>query len=333
MTRCRKKMKIITKRIVVLASCILLSLISGCASFDSANEVVELKNKDMSVKFYPAAGGKIISIKDSNDNEFLSRSDRAYKKRILGMKYGDTEFDGIDECFPSMAGCAYPAEPYKGKPTGDHGETSQLPWKRIKGKGVILQVTGVNFPYVFTRQATLDGKTLVLDYTVRNTGDAPLYHSYVFHPLFKGETGCFIEFEPATEVKLLYSSKGFLGKMNSKVNIGEIKDKDGKSFQKNMFIKDSNRYYKFVVGKLQQGEAVLKYKDGTGIKMTWPVNIMPYMAVWCSENGVKGLNHLAPEPAVSAFDSLAQAYINNEAQKILGGGTQTWRIKISLLGD
>lgn len=325
----------ITKGIVFLASIVLVSLLPACASVDSDKAEVVIKNQHLSVKILLAYGGKIVSIKDKNGNEFLSRSGKPYKKRTLGMKYGDTEFDGIDECFPSMGGCKYPAEPYKGKPTGDHGEICQLPWQVTDlskdGKSVIMQVKGENFPYVFIRKASLDGQNLILDYKVKNNGAAPLYHAYVFHPLFKGETGCFIELDPATEVKLLYSSKGFLGKMNSKAKIGEIKDKDGKSFQKNMFTKDSDRYYKYVVGKMTQGEAVLKYADGTGLKLAWPAKIMPYMAVWCSENGVKGLNHLAPEPAVSAFDTLAQAYENKEAQKIPANGTQTWRIKISLL--
>ena len=316
----------------ILSALFSMYAITGCASIDEEKDALELKNESMTVRFLPKAGGKIISIKDSKGREYLSRSDRPYMQRKLGMKYGDTEFDGIDECFPSMGGCAYPAEPYKGKPTGDHGETSQLPWTHIKGDGLTLQVKGVNFPYVFTRKATLDGKTLVLDYTVKNTGKAPLYHAYVFHPLFKGETGCFIELSPETEVKLLYSTKGFLGKMNTKAKIGDIKDKDGKSFHKNMFTKDIGRYYKFIVGKLPKGEAIYRFKEGNGIKLNWPADKMPYMAVWCSENGVKGLNHLAPEPAVSAFDTLAQAYKEGEAKKIPAGGTEKWQIKITLIG-
>jgi galactose mutarotase-like enzyme len=330
------------------------STLTGCASMDAEKDAIVLKNKDMTVIFLPALGGKIISIKDSNGNEFLSRSTRPYKKRKFGMKYGDTEFDGIDECFPSMGGCAYPAAPYKGIQTGDHGEICQLPWTAVQApvrgdlrrgdmdskrgdagntfKSVTLQAKGINFPYVFTRKATLDGKTLILDYTVKNNGKAPLYHSYVFHPLFKGETGCFINIAPETEVKLLYSTKGFLGKMNSKVKLGAIKDKNGKPFFKNMFTKDIGRYYKFIVGKLKKGEAILRYKNGTGIKLSWSAEKMPYMAVWCSENGVKDLNHLAPEPAVSQFDTLEQAYKAGEAKVILAGGIEKWQIRLTLIG-
>ena len=330
-------MTVLKKGIFVLAHIIFLSSISGCVALDGENTEIILMNRNMSIKILPAFGGKIVSIKDRKGNEFLSRSNRPYKKRILGMKYGDTEFDGIDECFPSMGRCAYPVEPYKGKPTGDHGEICQLPWEITElgkeGKSVTLQVKGVNFPYLFTRRASLSGKTLLLDYSVKNIGKAPFYHAYVFHPLFKGETGCFIELDPATEAKLLYSTGGFLGKMNSRAKIGDIKDHNGKPFLQNMFIRDIGRYYKFVVGKLDKGEAVINYIDGTGIKMTWPAKQMPYMAVWCSENGVKGLNHLAPEPAVSCFDTLEQAYKKGEAQKIPAGRTQTWQIKISLIGE
>lgn len=311
-------------------------VLTGCMAIDAEKEALILKNEHLTVKFLPVAGGKIISFKDSKGNEYLSRSAKPYVKRTFGMKYGDTEFDGIDECFPSMGGCKYPTEPYKGKETGDHGELCQQPWQVIEtspdGKSATLQAKGVNFSYVFNRKATLEGKAMVLDYTVKNTGKAPLYHSYVFHPLFKGETGCFIEIDPGSVVKLLYSTKGFLGKMNTCAKFADLKDKDGKLFYKTMFTKDIGRYYKFIVGKLDKGEAVLKYADGTGIKLDWPADKMPFMAVWCSEDGVKGLNHLAPEPAVSAFDTLDQAFKAGEAKMIPAGGTEKWQIKISLTG-
>ena len=315
---------------------LLLVCANGCLAIDAEKDALTLKNDQLTVKFLPSAGGKIISIKDKSGNEFLSRSARSYTLRSIGMKYGETEFDGIDECFPSMGGCKYPADPYKDKETGDHGELCQQPWQVIEpspdGKSATMQVKGVNFPYIFTRKATLEGNSLILDYTVQNTGKDPLYHSYVFHPLFKGETGCFIEVNPETQVKLLYSTRGFLGKMNSTAKFADLKDKDGNPFSKAMFTRDIGRYYKFIVGKLDQGEAVLKYADGTGIKLNWDSDKMPYMAVWCSEDGVKGLNHLAPEPAVSAFDTLADAYKAGEAKMIPAGGTAKWQIKISLTG-
>ena len=329
-----------------------LSGLIGCASINIAKDTIVLKNKKMTVIFLPELGGKIISIKDNNGNEFLSRSNRPYKKRKFGMKYGDTEFDGIDECFPSMGECAYPADPYKGVQIVDHGEICQLPWTvqapidsnlrkgdKSKTRGhainalenVTLQAQGVNFPYIFTRKATLNGETLILDYRVTNNGKAPLYHSYVFHPLFKGETGCFIDLDPKTEVKLLYATKGFLGEVNSKVKLDTIKDKNGKPFLKNMFTKDLGRYYKFIIDNLKKGEAILRYKNGTGIKLSWCAEKMPYMAVWCSENGVKDLNHLAPEPAVSQFDTLQEAYKAGEAKMIPAGETEKWQIKLTLI--
>ncbi len=101
----------------------------------------------------------------------------------------------------------------KGKATGDHGKICHLPWEVVststKGSSfcknreeensenvahaLTMCVKGVNFSYIFTRKATLEGKSLILDYTVKNTGISPLYHSYVFHPLFRGEAGCFID--------------------------------------------------------------------------------------------------------------------------------------------
>lgn len=344
-------MFLIQKNIFVLLFFSSLTFTACHSSLDLKKDTLILQNKEISVVFFPALGGKIISIKDKNENEFLSRSKRKYKRRRFGMKYEDTEFDGIDECFPSMGQCAYPAKPYKGKTTGDHGEICHLPWEVVststkessfcKNKeeensanvahALTMRVKGVNFSYIFTRKATLEGKSLILDYTVQNTGIAPLYHSYVFHPLFKGETGCLIDMKPETEIKLLCSKKSFLGKIDSKIKLASIKDKQNRFFYKNMFIENSNRYYKFIVGKLKKGEAVLRYKNGTGLKLTWSEEKMPYMAVWCSEGAVRDLYHLAPEPAVSQFDTLEQAYNAGEARVIPGLKTEKWRITLTLI--
>lgn len=194
-----------------------------------------------------------------------------------------------------------------------------------------MKAKGVNFQYSFTRKATISGNSLVLDYNVANEGDAPLYHAYVFHPLFKGVTGCFLEAPPEAEAKIMYSTRGFLGKNNTVAKLADLKDKDGKAFLGSMFTEGIGRYYKFVLQlRDHRGKAVLRYPDRSAVTISWTEDTMPFLAVWVSEDGVKGLHHIAPEPSVSSFDTLEQAYKTKQARMIPPGKSESWTISIAI---
>jgi galactose mutarotase-like enzyme len=300
---------------------------------DGSDSPVEtLSNGTVSISIAPELGGKIISIKDIHGKEYVSRSERPYVKRTFGMPFGDTEFDGIDECFPCMGGCKYPAEPYKDTVVVDHGELVSSVWKKADGEGLSLTCDGVNFPYTFRRDVTLEGNTIVMNYTVTNNGDAPFHYLYLFHPLLAADTGTSLGIPDDMEIGIGPSAGNFLGQMGETKPWGQLQTATGRPFKDNQFVSHSGRYYKYYSDKLEgEGDLTLRHADGTGIRMTWNGDVLPYFAVWTSEGSVGGLHHFAPEPANSSKDTLADAYELGQANVIPPHGTAGWTIRMEVL--
>jgi hypothetical protein len=298
---------------------------------DADTTMLVLSNRYLSVSFLPEIGGKIISIRDAGGREYVSRSTVPYVRRTFGMSYGETEFDGIDECFPSLGKCAYPAGPWEGTEIVDHGELCTSAWEHVPGDGVVLEARGVRLPYVFRRQATLEGRSLVLRYSVRNLSDHPMPYIYLFHPLLAGDTGCGLEIPPQAQILIGPSKGGFLGQNGDVKSWSQLRDERGRPFEEFQFASDSGRYYKYYTDGSETGRTALRYADGSGLGMTWSSEQLPYLAVWCSEGGVQGLHHLAPEPSVSQWDRLDEAYRGGQAAVIPPSGVSQWWIRLELL--
>ena len=289
-----------------------------------------LSNQFISVTVIPELGGKITSIKSQSGREFLSRSDKAYQMRRYGMKYGETEFDGIDECFPSVATSQYPSAPWKDRPIPDHGELCQLAWTvtQLSNDSIHCEVHGKGFPYVFTRSISIHGRAIHLDYQVENRSANPFHCSYAFHPLLAGEEACGLALPDDTKIHMDISSKNHLGEKGSTASWSQYLDLEGKLFKDNQFNADSKKYYKYYTEALKTGHVRFFYTDGHGLTMTWPSKLFPYLAVWCSQGAVGGLSHLAPEPTNTVHDGLAEAYEHKQSLLINGNDQLHWRISL-----
>ncbi|HBC86650.1 MAG TPA: hypothetical protein DCZ94_06830 [Lentisphaeria bacterium] len=298
----------------------------------SETPCIILSNDFLAVKFIPEIGGKIISIKDAAGTEFLDRGKKPYSSRTPKMTYSDTEFDGIDEVFPTMTECKMPAGEFKDVKLHPHGDLYRKKWTYSLDNGILsMETSGFELPYVFKRTAKLEKSALVLDYTVTNNSSQPLPYIYTFHPILAAKTGSRLEMPADMKVKVSYSMKGWLGKGGEIRKLGEIKNEDGTPFLEKMFTSSSGRYWKFFTEKLSKGEAILAHNGSSKLVMTWPADMFPYLAVWCSEGNVGGQNHIAPEPSTSIEESLEKAYAAGEARSIPAKGTDKWQIRISIM--
>ncbi len=295
---------------------------------------IALSNDSMTVKFLPELGGKIISIKDAAGTEYLDRGSKPYKPRLPEMTYNDTEFDGIDEVFPTMSECKMPAGEFKGMKLHPHGDLYRKKWNYSLQNGILtMETSGFDLPYTFKRTAKLDKTFLVLDYCVINNSTQPLPYIYTFHPILAASTGSKLELPAEMNVKVSYSMKGWMGKSGENRKLGDIKNEDGTTFIEKMFTSSSGRYWKFFTGKLSKGEVVLAHANSSKLVMTWPADKFPYLAVWTSEGNVGGQNHIAPEPSTSQEESLEKAYAAGEARSIPANGKEEWQIKIAIVKD
>ncbi len=323
--------------IILLSSCgrsSVSTLQSDTITLSNGNKVdrFTLANDHISVALIPELGGKITSIKSRHGREYLSRSEKPYAMRRYGTAYSQTEFDGIDECFPSLAKSSYPTAPWSDRPIPDHGEICQLPWKLIKKSkdAITLEVHGKAFPYTFNRTMTIDGRQIILSYKVHNRSANPFYFYYAFHPLFAGEDGCRLEIPDDCKITLDLSAKNYLGEKGTTATWGSYLDKEGKLLKDNQFDSKSNNYYKYYTQKLKTGYVRLNYTDGFGLTMRWPSHLFPYLAVWCSQGAVGGLQHIAPEPTTSLHDALADAHKQKQTLLINGNSSISWEILLTV---
>ena len=290
-----------------------------------------LHNDRISVSTIPALGGKITSLRLLDGREFLSRSKRPYVQRSYGMSYGDTEFDGIDECFPSLATSAYPAEPWQDITIPDHGEICQLAWQvdHADAHRISCSIQGKALPYTISRSIRIDNTSVTLAYTLRNTGDHSLHWMYAFHPLFHGESNCQLLFPDDTPISVALSSGGHLGPKQEHT-WGNFKRADGSIFKDQQYQAGTKQYYKYFAGPLKNGSVSLQYIDGSHLTMTWPEKLFPYAAVWCSQGAVGGLEHIAAEPSNTAHDALKDAHAAQQSLELAAQQSIEWQIRFTL---
>jgi len=298
----------------------------------------------MELSIIPELGGKVNSLRDTRTGrEWLWRHPRfPYKQIPHGSSYtAQSDTGGWDECFPSVAECEYPSDPWQGAAIQDHGELwSQSPQFEIneQSQSVMLGTVwqGIVLPYTFTRIITLDENSSIVhvDYEVENQSDQPINYVWCIHPL--------LAIEPGMEL-LLPSSARF--------NVGG-------SIPENLVSSGKNLQYPFAAPGLNfptlpetsAGLAIKIWSDplpaGEGwtslhahngeLQMRWDVTLLPQVAAWMNfgawaADGGTPYYNLGLEPCIGAQDSLNDAVNQyNLFATLPPHGSKTWWLEIEL---
>ena len=297
--------------------------------------VYALSNDQISISCIPTLGGKINSIKvlnDAGDYELLSRSETPYSLRQYGTKYSNTEVDGIDECFPALNVSRYPVAPWRGRVIPDHGEVCQLTWEvqQADKEALVCSVKSKVFPYEFVRSITLEDKSVILNYRVRNLSDHVFHCCYTFHPLFKGTSKSAMSFPDEAKIKLDMSSRRYLGREGSRHTWGDFKVRSGKLFKEQQFIANSRRHFQYYILRAEVDHATLSYGDGYAVTLSWSKELFPYLGVWNNQAAGPRVNQIAPEPTNSMQGRLDSAFRAKEHLSIEPRGELTWQIRLDI---
>jgi galactose mutarotase-like enzyme len=292
----------------------------------------------------PELGGKISSLRDARTGrEWLWRHPRfPYKLVPHGSSYtAQSDTGGWDECFPSVAECAYPSAPWQGAAIQDHGEL----WSQSAEVEVDQQVAsvvlhsrwqGIALPYTFTRTITLTANSPVIraDYEVTNISDQPVNFVWCIHPL--------LAIEPGMELRLPASARFNVAGTFPQGLVSQEKDlrypfsASGLNFP---FLPETNagRAIKLWSDPLpaDEGWAALRAQDGE-LQMRWDVSLLPQVAVWMNF-GALGMDGGSPyfnmglEPCIGAQDSLADAVTKYDLFAVVPPrGSKTWWLEIEL---
>ena len=247
--------------------------------------VARLQAHGITVAMLPGLGGKIISLQGPDGHEWLSRSGRPYRARDGLAGFGDGEFDGADEIFPTMDAC-------DGLPA--HGEAWRLAWTRGDGPGLSYVLDGRLRPYRLRRSITIAPGAVELSYALQNLGDTGLRYVYLFHPLFSIIEPLRMELPEAQTVLVTNSQHDFLARTAAPVPWTTLVEGPFATATASLAAK---RFWSLAIAPAP-AFVRLRRPGGAVLTMTWDAAALPHLALWCSEASpfVGDLAHLAPEP-------------------------------------
>jgi galactose mutarotase-like enzyme len=292
----------------------------------------------------PALGGKISSLRDTQTNrEWLWRHPRyPYKRVPHGNSYvAEADTGGWDECFPSVAACSYPSEPWQDVAIQDHGEL----WSQAADFEINEQADKVTLfnswqgnalPYTFARNITIteNSACLRIDYEVKNKSDQPINYVWCIHPLLAIEPGMELYLPVSTRFNVAGTSPGDL--LSSTQNLQYPFEVPGLKLP-SLPETSAERAIKVWSDPLPSGEAwaTLRAHDGE-FRMRWDATLLPQIAVWMNfgawaADGGTPYYNLGLEPCIGAQDSLADAVTQYHLFATLPShGSKTWWLEIEL---
>lgn len=300
---------------LVLATCLVAEEVPLQGGGSAA--VARLEAHGIAVAMIPELGGKLISLRGPDGHEWLSRSGRAYRSRAGLAGFGDGEFDGADEIFPTMDACDdLPA----------HGEAWRLAWTRCDGPGLSYALDGRLRPYRLVRSITIVPDGVVLDYTLENRGPGVLRYYYLFHPLLAIGEPLRMELPAGQTVRITGSQHDFLG-ARRELPWSEL---EAGAFAAATADPAAKRYWSL---NLAQAPSVVRLRrpGGSTLTMTWDRDVLPRMAVWGCEGSpfVGNLAHLGPEPCTGLTKKLSDAIADGSAASLEPGAVRHWRISLA----
>jgi len=299
---------------------------------------ITVENEKVGFVILPEVGGKMVSLvfKDTG-REFISLSARKFKKPTYADNYGDLDIGGFDECFPAIAEGFYPEWPWKGTIIPDHGELFTLPWNcKIEEERLVMTVHGVRFPYRFTKTLSLKESTIRINYELENLSPCEFKYIWSAHPLLIAVEGAKILLPGKPRIRTDYSKHERFGKHLYETTWPEACQGDGEKVDLSI-IRSANQDAgtKVFTTKLSEGWCALQYPHDDGfLKMSFPVDKVPYVGLWINEGGwpFEGQRsfNVALEPCTGCPDKLETAIQRDEYSLIKAGAKTSWSLDITV---
>jgi galactose mutarotase-like enzyme len=309
-------------------------------------DAVEINTGLIALTLIPELGGKISSLRDlRTGREWLWRHPRmAYRRVPHGSSYVATaDTGGWDECFPTVAPCAYTSPPWAGAALQDHGELWSQP-ARLEiaehADNIVLSTRwhGVALPYTFERTIALAAGAahLRVEYQVSSDSDAPIQYIWSAHPLLAIEPGMRLLLPPAARFNRWATIPPDLLAQASGLSYPAVVSAGTRTFDlASLPDASAGIALKLWSDPLAEGWAALHARDGA-LVMRWDVARLPQVAfwmnlgAWAADGGAPYFN-LGLEPCIGAQDSLAEAVEkHNRFETLPPHGSREWGLEVEL---
>ena len=252
-----------------------------------------LQNESLTAVILPEWGAKTVSLvhRPSGIETLWQNPSPTFARTGYGDSYGNGEFAGFDEMFPTISRGYYESAPWAGTEVPDHGEVWSIPWESAEGfDHVTFSVNGVRFPYRLQKTVSLQEDRLVARYAAENLADHPLDFIWAAHPLFNAAQG--MKFIVPRGMRRIINAVpgpvlgGYGGKFDfpGKNRLDLVPPRNDTGYQKYWFEQ-----------KVSEGWCILHDPDRRlSIGMSFPPGQVPWLGMWLNEGGLAGQYNVAP---------------------------------------
>lgn len=263
----------------------------------------------VSVVVVPQRGGKIASLLDGEDREWLEQPAAHTEIATLETPFTDGDMCGWDECAPTIVACEV-----DGVALPDHGELWSRPWS--VGDDGSLHVTCPSYGYTFSRSIAVRDATVRLRYRVAAASTrVPML--WAAHPQFRAFPGTTVSVgehadylwdvlaEPAERIEI----SSHLLSLDT-VEVG------------------SARKFYLDPGP-RAGRVDLIHADGSQLQMQWSDEVK-FVGVWFDRGRYSRHDVIAIEPSTGFYDSCRTALSRAALAVIEPGGTLDWTVNVTV---
>ena len=300
---------------------------------------ITLESEMIAAQFLPGIGAKMCSLiyKPAGTELLLQRPNEAYRLAPYDGDYvAQGECSGFDEMFPSIDKCFYEGFPWRGTPIPDHGEAWSIPWACAEADGKLHFAThGVRFPYRLEKWVSFsDDATVHTDYRLTNLSGFDFDFMWASHMMLNLEEGA--ELALPDGVRKIVTASSFddsLGRYGDEFDWPVATLPDGRRRDlRRMQPKTARDVVKyFVKGRMPEGWCALTYpRSGFTLRLIWPAEQVPYLAILPDEGGWQDLYNIFLEPATASFDRLDVARVRGECSTVKAAATYEWHLDVHL---
>lgn len=309
-----------------------------------SNEFLILENEALSVRILPGLGGKITSLRLKENDFELAAPNRRGKYRLpqendgkedaaavrepdAGPDFSAYDASGLDDAFPNIDACV---TQWEGRTYcyPDHGEIWSHPFTvREAPEGPVLSWQSGRFGYLYEKQFSLSGNTLLIHYRMENRSRTAFPWLWTFHGLMRYEEDMrlllpedFRQYRNVLAHPVLGKEDSILEAVNDRYDFTRVPDARSRSAVK---------YYG--EGRTGTGRCGLYYPSrGVRCTLDYDARKLPYLGVWITAGGFRGDYNCALEPSTGFYDDVRRAAENGSIRVLEPGGEFTFTLEISL---
>lgn len=286
---------------------------------------VIIESDVLKMEVWPTIGGKIASLIDKSDQFELLFSYPAElpQSAQYDIPYTNSWYQGWDECFPAIGASKYTGHPYDGIAVPDHGELWGIPTTAVPIENGITTVWhGLRFGYRLTRKLTLEGASLLADYTLVNLTPFPFQFVWAAHALMNIAGGFELE---------LAGDPAMLGRTEAdRIPIHPFRWPRWDEMDLSRFgsLPEQCGLKCFSVDPIA-GPAIVRYPQrGRQVRIEFASqDVSAFWGMWINTGAWNRQQHVAVEPTTGRLDQIDEAIKDKSAGIVTASGKVHWQVR------